>query len=275
METGFCPSRLRKPQKSEILPFAGTGVSLIPPPGNLSISSFEPGWAPRCCSRSFRSVIWPLAVTVRLVIGSFLLFRHNVRIYNLTVKASSIAAASLCFTAATIAIARPVTPDDAMRAAIHPVADSTDMQAWLARVPVTPDFPPDFAVTLRGEAPAFVIEMSTTPGCLPCADLWTKLAVLRSRYGWQIRTISGEEAMLRSGRLGLPWVGHPVAWVRPVNDPNRTVPIAIGTDHAVNLARNAYLAAKMLTGVRVDVGVRALSKFTGIVGLARRPASIR
>jgi len=149
------------------------------------------------------------------------------------------------------------------------------MRAWLARVPVTHDFPPDFAATLRGEAPAFVIEMSTAPGCLPCADLWGKLAVLRSRYGWQIRTISGEEAMLRSGRLGLPWVGHPVAWVRPINDPNRTVPIAIGTDHAVNLARNAYLAAKMLTGVRVDVGVRALSKFTGIVGFARRPVSIR
>lgn len=79
--------------------------------------------------------------------------------------------------------------------------------------------------------------------------------------------------MLRSGRLGLPWVGHPVAWVRPISDPNRIIPIAIGTDHVPNLARNIYLAAKMLTGVRAAVGVRALSKFTGIVGTAPRPAT--
>ncbi|MFX8558134.1 hypothetical protein ABTM03_18840, partial [Acinetobacter baumannii] len=92
---------------------------------------------------------------------------------------------------------------------------------------------------------------STAPGCVPCADLWGKLAGLRRQYGWQVRTISSEDALLRSGRLGLPWVGHPVAWVRPIDDPNRTIPIAIGTDHAPNLARNAYLAAKMLTGVRV------------------------
>jgi hypothetical protein len=147
------------------------------------------------------------------------------------------------------------------------------MQAWLARVPVTRDFPPDFAATLRGQAPAFVIEMSTAPGCVPCADLWGKLLQLRSRYGWQVRTIGSEEAMIRSGRLTLPWVGHPVAWVRPAQDPNRIIPIAIGTDHAPNLARNAYLAAKMLTGVRAAVGVRALSKFTGIVGVAPRSAS--
>jgi hypothetical protein len=75
--------------------------------------------------------------------------------------------------------------------------------------------------------------------------------------------------MLRSGRLGLPWVGNPVAWVRPIADPNRMVPVAIGTDHSVNLARNTYLAAKMLTGVRVAVGVRAMSKFTGIVSPGR------
>lgn len=171
------------------------------------------------------------------------------------------------------ALVRPVTREDAMRAAIHPVATVTDMQAWLARVPVTRDFPPDFAAALRGQAPAFVIEMSTAPGCVPCADLWDRLALLRSEYGWQVRTISGEEAMLRSGRLGLPWVGHPVAWVRPVSDPDRVIPIAIGTDHAPNLARNAYLASKMLTGVRAAVGVRALSKFTGIVGTPPRPAN--
>lgn len=172
-----------------------------------------------------------------------------------------------------LALARPVTREDAMRAAIHPVASVPDMQAWLTRVPVTRDFPPDLAATLRGQAPAFVIEMSTAPDCVPCADLWSKLARLRSQYGWQVRTISGEEAMLRSGRLGLPWVGHPVAWVRPISDPNRIIPIAIGTDHAPNLARNAYLAAKVLTGVRAAVGVRALSKFTGIVGMVSRPTT--
>lgn len=172
-----------------------------------------------------------------------------------------------------LALARPATREEAMRAAIHPVTSVADMQVWLARVPATRDFPPDFAVTLRGQAPAFVIEMSTAPGCVPCADLWSKLGRLRSQYGWQVRTISGEEAMVRSGRLGLPWVGHPVAWVRPASDPNRIIPIAIGTDHVPNLARNLYLASKMLTGVRAAVGVRALSKFTGIVGMAPRPAS--
>ncbi|KHK88946.1 hypothetical protein [Novosphingobium malaysiense] len=162
--------------------------------------------------------------------------------------------------------ARPATREDARAAAIHPVSSTAQMRAWLARVPVTRDFPPDFAVSLRAFAPAFVIEMSTAPGCVPCADLWTRLGMLRQHYGWQVRTISREDALLRSGRLGLPWVGHPVAWVRPLDAPNRTVPIAIGTDHAPNLARNAWLAARMLTGVRAEVGVRALSKFTGIVG---------
>jgi hypothetical protein len=96
-----------------------------------------------------------------------------------------------------------------------------------------------------------------------------KLLTLRAHYGWQVRAIGAQEAMLRSGRLGLPWVGNPVAWVRPIADPNRMVPVAIGTDHSVNLARNTYLAAKMLTGVRVAVGVRAMSKFTGIVSPGR------
>jgi hypothetical protein len=73
--------------------------------------------------------------------------------------------------------------------------------------------------------------------------------------------------MLRSGRLGLPWVGHPVAWARPIADATASFPIAIGTDHSANLARNLYLAAKMLTGVRPAVGVRGMSKFTGIVGM--------
>jgi len=171
--------------------------------------------------------------------------------------------------------ARAVTREDARAAAIHPVSSTAQMQAWLARVPVTRDFPPDFAVSLRAFAPAFVIEMSTAPGCVPCADLWTRLGTLQHHYGWQMRTLSREDALLRSGRLGLPWVGHPVAWVRPVDDPARMVPIAIGTDHAPNLARNAWLAARMLTGVRTQVGVRALSKFTGIVGASPTSRSHR
>ncbi|MBS89661.1 MULTISPECIES: hypothetical protein [unclassified Sphingobium] len=165
------------------------------------------------------------------------------------------------------AAAQIVTRDDAMRAAIHPVGDAKTLQAWLSRVPITRDFPDDFNATLRGHGAAFMIEMTTTPGCVPCGDLWTKLTALGTRYGWRVHTISGQEAMIRSGRLGLPWVGHPVAWVRPVGDDTRVVPVAIGTDHSANLARNLYLASKMLTGVRPDVGVRAMSKFTGIVGL--------
>src|SRR3546814_14375998 len=112
--------------------------------------------------------------------------------------------------------------------------------------------------------------MSTAPGCVPCADLWTKLGSLGRRYGWQVRAISAQEAMLRSGRLGLPWIGHPVAWVRPMNDTNRLIPIAAGTDHAPNLPRNLYLPAHMLPGVRPAVGVRPHPKFTGIArGLSR------
>lgn len=67
--------------------------------------------------------------------------------------------------------------------------------------------------------------------------------------------------------------------MRPISDPNRTVPIAIGTDLEPNLTRNIYLAAKMMTGVRPAVAVRAMSKFTGIVGVspraARTPAGVR
>jgi hypothetical protein len=157
-----------------------------------------------------------------------------------------------------------------VRAAIHPVADAASLREWLARVPVTRQFPPDLFETLRGQSSLYVIEMTTAPGCLPCADLWSRLDRLRRQYGWQIRTINGQDAMLRSGRLGLPWVGHPVAWVRPSGDPNRIVPIAIGTDLEPNLTRNLYLAAKMMTGVRPAVAVRAMSKFTGIVGVSRQ-----
>lgn len=155
----------------------------------------------------------------------------------------------------------------ARAAAIHPVANVTAMRAWLGRVPQTRVFPPDFAVTLRGGAPAFIVEMTTAPACLPCADLWAKLQALRRQYGFRIAVLPREEAMVRSGRLGLPWVGHPVAWVRASEDRARVIPIAIGTDHSVNLARNIYLAFKMMSGVRPDVGVRAMAKFTGIVGV--------
>ncbi len=175
--------------------------------------------------------------------------------------------AGILLTTASAAAAQTVTREQAMRAAIHPVADSPTMQTWLSRVPVTRDFPDDFASTLRGQGPAFIIEMTTAPGCIPCGDLWTKLSALAKRYGWQLRTIGGQEAMIRSGRLGLPWVGHPVAWARPIADAGRVIPIAVGTDREPNLARNLYLAAKMLTGVRPAVGVRAMSKFTGIVGV--------
>ena len=153
----------------------------------------------------------------------------------------------------------------AARAAIHPVSGAGEMQSWLARVPRTVDYPPDFEAALTGQGSAFVIEMSTAPGCLPCGDLWTKLLALKTRYGLTVRPIGTEEAMLRSGRLGLPWIGHPVAWLRPVSDEARILPIAIGTDHAANLARNIYLGIKMQTGVRAAVGVRAMAKFTGIV----------
>lgn len=177
--------------------------------------------------------------------------------------------------ASTSAIAQTVTREQAMRAAIHPVGDSRTMQVWLARVPVTRDFPDDFGATLGGQGSAFTVEMTTSPGCVPCGDLWRKLTNLGRRYGWQVRTISAQEAMIRSGRLGLPWVGHPVAWARPINDSSRVIPIAIGTDQEPNLARNLYLAAKMLTGVRPAVGVRAMSKFTGIVGLPASPLGRR
>jgi len=165
-----------------------------------------------------------------------------------------------------VALAARDDPDPAvLRASVHAVANAAAMQLWLERVPVTRQFPPDFNETLHSQAPLYVVEVSTAPGCVPCADLWARLSGLGVRYGWRVQTISADQAMLRSGRLGLPWIGHPVGWVRPIADRGRTIPIAIGTDHASNLARNMYLAAKMLTGVRPSIGVRALSKFTGIV----------
>src|SRR3546814_11315513 len=68
----------------------------------------------------------------------------------------------------------------------------------LSRVPMTRDFPDDFGATLRGHGAAFMIEMTTTPGCAPCGDLWAKLTALGTRYGWQVRTISGQEEIGRA-----------------------------------------------------------------------------
>lgn len=175
---------------------------------------------------------------------------------------------SLTVVTAVSASAQMPRQDVARRAAIHPVATVADMRAWLTRVPVTRAFPPDFAASLRGQAPLFTIEMTTAPGCIPCADAWSKLGSFRTRYGWQVRVLGRDEALLRSGRLGLPWVGHPVIWVRPIADPTRIIPIAVGTDHDANLARNAWLAARMLTGLPPQTGLRAMAKFTGIVGIA-------
>ncbi|QJU60756.1 hypothetical protein HL653_17215 [Sphingomonas sp. AP4-R1] len=157
------------------------------------------------------------------------------------------------------------------RSAMHPVSDGSELRASLGRVPVTRDFPPDFADTLRKSAPIFIVEMSTAPGCVPCGDLWSRLQMMRTTYGLRIALITPDEAMLRSGRFGLPWVGHPLAWARAIEDPNRAVPVAIGTDHAANVARNIYLAFKMMTGVRAAVGVRAMAKYTGIVGVSAPP----
>jgi hypothetical protein len=185
---------------------------------------------------------------------------------SLAAAAAALIATAVILTATLKAEAQPDPRRQAKAAAIHPVHDAAAMWRWLTRVPLTRDFPPDLAATLRAQAPLYVIEMTTAPGCVPCADLWSRLGQLKARYGVEVRTISGQEAMLRSGRLGLPWVGHPVAWVRPRADPDRMIPIAVGTDHTANLTRNLYLAAKMLTGVRPAVAVRAMSKFTGIVG---------
>ncbi|WP_068090242.1 hypothetical protein [Novosphingobium rosa] len=175
-------------------------------------------------------------------------------------------AALLLATALLPALALAQPSRNGTASPIHVAADAASLQSLLTRVPETQAFPPDFTETLASAASVSMIEMTTSPSCVPCADLWSKLSEFRSRYHWQIRTISGQEALLRSGRLGLPWVGHPVAWVRPIADPDRTIPIAIGTDHLSNLSRNAYLATKMLSGVKPGIALRGMARYTGIVG---------
>lgn len=261
------PSLFSKPKASEILPLGRSAATSIRPLGNFCTVIFDPGRIPKCWSRSLLRVIWPLLVTVSVVMAYILSSPVKVMQKRLTIKILVV-----LFAVPWIApvSARPITRADAARAAIHPVHDAAQMQAWLARVPVTRDFPPDFAETLSSAASLNVIEMTTAPGCHPCADLWARLGKFRARYRWQVRIIGRDEAMLRSGRLGLPWVGDPVAWVRPIGDERRAIPMAIGTDHLVNLARNVYLATKMLSGVRPDVGLRAMAKYTGIVTVAAR-----
>lgn len=78
--------------------------------------------------------------------------------------------------------AQTVTREQAARSAIHPVASSGALRAWLARVPVTREFPPDFAETLRGQAPLFALEMSTSPGCVPCAASTGTLEVAQASW---------------------------------------------------------------------------------------------
>lgn len=270
---GLWPSRFSEPKKSERLPAGRSARMRTSPFGNFSNRILSPGRTPRCRSNSPRSVTWPFALTVMAFITLFLSVA-KVMDFFLTFKrhwcSVPMIALSTCLTPAHATSARISSQTTAharaAAAAIHPVTDSAMMNRWLKRVPRTRDFPEDLVATLRSQAPLYVIEMSTAPGCLPCADLWAQLQRLRSAYGWQIRTIAGQDAYLRSGRLGLPWVGHPVAWVRPRGDQQRVIPIAMGTDHAPNLTRNLYLATKMLAGVRPAVAVRAMSKFTGIVG---------
>ena len=44
-------------------------------------------------------------------------------------------------------------------------------------------------IAIGGAGGAFIVEMSTAPGCIPCADLWARLGTLGQRYGWKVRTI--------------------------------------------------------------------------------------
>src|SRR3546814_11446673 len=96
--------------------------------------------------------------------------------------------------------AQQVSQDASRRAAIHPVADPAAMQAWLSRVPLTRDFPPAFSATLKGDAPAFVVEMTTSPQCPHCADLWAKLQLLRLKSGWNVACLAREDTGSAAGR---------------------------------------------------------------------------
>jgi len=194
IEIGRWPSRFSIPKTSEILPAGRAASTSIRPFGSLWTTTFAPVWMPRCWSRSFRRVICPFPVTVRIVsffagvsafTGSLLRSPTNVMSNAITCK---VVLCLLSMTAPVAARAQQISRDAAARAAIHPVASAADLTAWLSRVPRTRAFPPDFAETLRGQSSLYIIEMTTAPDRLPCADLWTKLGSLRARYGWQVRT---------------------------------------------------------------------------------------
>jgi len=46
-------------------------------------------------------------------------------------------------------------------------------------------------------------EPERAPDHVPFGVLWHRHATLRATYGWQIRRISGEEAMIRSGLMSI------------------------------------------------------------------------
>lgn len=264
MLIGLRPSRFNMPKTSEIFPLGCIAWISMRPSGSFSTATRSPGCNPRCLSKSFLRVIWPLVVMVSAFIAA-ILSTTKVRHYRLTFKFSLLLLVTFLSAEIPTQASAAIPAEQAKQAAIHPVATSRELTAWLARVPLTREFPSDLNETLRSENRMFVIEMSSAPGCVPCGDLWAKLLRFSRAYGWQVRTISSGEALLRSGRLGLPWVGHPVLWVRPAADKDRLVPAAIGTDHDANLRRNIYLSTKLLTGVRPEIGLRAMSKYTGIV----------
>ena len=97
----------------------------------------------------------------------------------MSVRAPGLAVAMLLSIAPAAAWGQVARNERARSNAIHPVTSHSEMQVWLARVPETRHFPPDFSDVLRGQAPAFVIEMTTTQACIPCADLWARLKDLQ------------------------------------------------------------------------------------------------
>jgi len=131
----------------------------------------------------------------------------------------------------------------AARAAIHPVSSASEMQSWLARVPRTVDYPPDFEAALKGQGSAFVIEMSTAPGCVPCGDLWEKLLRLKVRYGLMVRPLGRDEAAALLAELlkGVGEVAAPEAWTLERMVVEGLLPLTrqIGGG---SLPRNAYFA---------------------------------
>jgi hypothetical protein len=58
----------RQPNRSSILPFAGTALSSPRPLGSSVSSIFSPGRTRKCLKHSFRSVNCPLSVTVKVAI---------------------------------------------------------------------------------------------------------------------------------------------------------------------------------------------------------------